>query len=78
MLLGLRQYIFKNVPLVHFLIDFNTLFHETEMCFATCTNSAPDHDRLWILATYNYCRGALSVHRQTSFYRFGSYGLVEP
>ncbi|GFT99536.1 uncharacterized protein TNCV_3239721 [Trichonephila clavipes] len=65
MLLGPRKYnCFKNVPLVHFLIDFNALFHKNQRCFATCTNSAPDHDRLWIL--FNNCRGAWSVHRPDS------------
>ncbi|GBN76156.1 Peptidyl-prolyl cis-trans isomerase FKBP4 [Araneus ventricosus] len=32
-------------------------------CFAACANSAPDHDRLWMLATFNNCQGAWSVYR---------------
>ncbi|GFX54553.1 uncharacterized protein TNCV_792401 [Trichonephila clavipes] len=58
---------FNNVPPVHFLIDFNTLFYKNRSSFATCTNSAPEHDRLWILAMFNNCRGAWSVHTPDSF-----------
>ncbi|GFT67349.1 uncharacterized protein TNCV_2360071 [Trichonephila clavipes] len=52
----------NNVPPVHFLIDFNALFHKNQRRFATGTNSAPDHDRLWILAMFNNCRCSWSVH----------------
>ncbi|GFW88659.1 peptidyl-prolyl cis-trans isomerase FKBP4 [Trichonephila clavipes] len=58
--------IFNNVPLVHFLIDFNSLLHKNQRCFATCTKTAPDHDRLRILAMFNNCRGAWSVRTPDS------------
>ncbi|GFW40204.1 uncharacterized protein TNCV_5118871 [Trichonephila clavipes] len=64
MLFGTRKYnSFENVPLIPFLIDFNALFHKIQMCFATCANFTPDHDRLWILVMFKNCRGAWSVHR---------------
>ncbi|GFT13252.1 uncharacterized protein TNCV_4077071 [Trichonephila clavipes] len=51
-----------NVPLLHFLIDFNALLHKNQRCFATCANSSPDHDRLRVLAMFDNCRGAWSDH----------------
>ncbi|GFS57627.1 uncharacterized protein TNCV_1402561 [Trichonephila clavipes] len=67
MLLVPRKYnSFNNVPLVHFLIHFNALFHKNRRCFDTCANSAPGHDRLWILAMLNNFRGACSVHTPDS------------
>ncbi|GFV66435.1 uncharacterized protein TNCV_3509091 [Trichonephila clavipes] len=61
MLLVPRKYNgFNNVPLGHFLIDFNA--HKNDRCLATCTNSTSDHGRLWILEMFNNCRGAWSVH----------------
>ncbi|GFW57636.1 uncharacterized protein TNCV_2925551 [Trichonephila clavipes] len=67
MLLVQRKYnSFNNVSLVHFLIDFNALFHENQCSFAACENSAPDHDRLWISAMFNNRRGAWSVHTPDS------------
>ncbi|GFU61839.1 uncharacterized protein TNCV_4564841 [Trichonephila clavipes] len=47
-------------------IDFNALFNKNQRCFATCTNSTPDHARLWILAMFNNCRRAWSVHTPDS------------
>ncbi|GFX83159.1 peptidyl-prolyl cis-trans isomerase FKBP4 [Trichonephila clavipes] len=64
MLLGPRKYNFNNVPPLHFLIDFNA--HKNQRCFATCANSTPDHDRLWILVISNNCRGAWSVRTPDS------------
>ncbi|GFU21757.1 uncharacterized protein TNCV_3123471 [Trichonephila clavipes] len=57
---------FNNVPLVYFLIDFNALFHKNQRCFATFSNSATNHDRLWILGMFTYWKGAWSVHTPDS------------
>ncbi|GFU93238.1 uncharacterized protein TNCV_4217641 [Trichonephila clavipes] len=57
---------FKNAPLVHFLIDFNALCHKIQRCFTTCDNSAADHDQLWILGMFNNCRGVWSFHKPDS------------
>ncbi|GFX20426.1 uncharacterized protein TNCV_3487841 [Trichonephila clavipes] len=45
----------NKVSLVHFLMDFNALFHKNQRCFAICLNFTSDHDRLWILAMFNNC-----------------------
>ncbi|GFT05690.1 hypothetical protein TNCV_1045461 [Trichonephila clavipes] len=60
------QFLIKNVPLVLFLIDFNALFSKTQRCFATCTNSAPDHGRLLILVKFNNCRSTWGIHTPDS------------
>ncbi|GBM81380.1 hypothetical protein AVEN_167360-1 [Araneus ventricosus] len=39
------------------------LLIRNQRCFAACANSAPDDDRLWMLAMFNHCRGARSVYR---------------
>ncbi|GBN26909.1 hypothetical protein AVEN_170184-1 [Araneus ventricosus] len=36
---------------------------KNQRCIAACANSAPDHDRLWMLAMFDNYRGTWSIYR---------------
>jgi hypothetical protein len=53
-----KYHSFQNFTLVMFFVDFEPFVYDNQGCLARSTNSAPDHDGLWILVVLDDGPGA--------------------